>query len=384
MCTKTVSARLLFAPQLQRSHQPPNHIYQQELSCFSESRFRLGRVEGSSRQLKMQNPFLKLSQDADEVIAVTIAILQSKDGHYPRIDPPPPPTATAPSPSVKQVEKEVDNEHIKSLAKKLADAEDGQRIASIAFTKTRREMELLAARNSALEKELEAPRAEILNLKTEIETLNATVAKLEAELEQARSIIRVSADDSERMLAEKADTAATKEKCQEAIETAKKLSIQSEKRKEQRETMQKERDAALRERDVLQQELNASQEQSQSLRTQLSQAAASADEARVLLEQRAAEFKVCVRCVFKGAVHPILGTHPSNGLLLPLPSSPHHSVLPILSSSPRLHLLPPPSHSHSRNQPRKRQLVAARPPLGSRVPTLSTHAAPRLSVAGGT
>ena len=234
----------------------------------------------------------KLSADADEVVAATIAILQCINrNEVPCVlETQVIPSSVSSAPTGQPLLGHVDPEQIKIWEKKILDAEEGQKIAAISFAKARREMELLAAKNAALEKELEAPAAEISKLKQEIEKLNATITNLQAELEQAHAAARTV--DLDRQQSEKAELAAVREKCHEAIETAKKLSIQSEKRKEQRDAIQKERDSISQERDVLQKELAAIQEQLNALKLQLSLNTSAADGGRAELEQRVDELKV--------------------------------------------------------------------------------------------
>jgi chromosome segregation ATPase len=232
----------------------------------------------------------KLSQDADEVVAATIAILHcinhsetACDVNTQVIVAPP-----VPQPSVIHA---VDNEQVRIWEKKILDAEEGQKIAAISFAKARREMELLAAKNAILEKQLEAPAEEISKLKHEIEKLNSTITGLQADLKKAQEAAR--AIDADRQN-EKSELAAAKEKCHEAIETAKKLSIQSEKRKEQRDSTQKERDAVILERDALQKEIAAIKEQYQATRTSVSQSNVAIDEGRAAFEQRITDLKVLI------------------------------------------------------------------------------------------
>ena len=248
---------------------------------------------------KMLNALQKLSVDADEVVAATIAILHCLDNPNSRnlVNPEfnAQSVAVVP-PCTNQTQQDIcgDAELIKGLEKKILEAEEGQRIASISFGKARREMELLSARNSALEKELEESKTEVFRLGNEVSKLNATIAELQVELDKAR--VAAQANDPDALQAQKAELASTKEKCHEAIETAKKLRMLSEKRKEQRDLLQKERDAVIQERDALQKDLDLSREQSELLKAQSLHVSTAVDEGRSVLDQRIAALKVRFAC----------------------------------------------------------------------------------------
>ena len=219
----------------------------------------------------------KVVDDTDEVVAATVALFKGFSRGMPSV--------SASVPSVQddarttQLARDLETAQaqITDLKRRLESSEDAQKVATIAFTKTRREIEALASRNKFLEAELSkaqasAPTLELEALRSKSVELEQIVSSLQARLEEAQSATSrsceeakqageraaselaelqqklsamVSVDELNRERGEKAEREG------KATEMCKRLQAQSSKRKEERDTAVAQRDALLTERDAL-------------------------------------------------------------------------------------------------------------------------------------
>ncbi len=100
---------------------------------------------------------------------------------------------------VKAAREEMDamRQREKEMEERVINAEEGQKVAAAAFTKTRRDMEMFQARNAALEKEVEDLKA--VDLAGEVEKLKADLEQSRQEKEKFRSELELASAEKDRL-----------------------------------------------------------------------------------------------------------------------------------------------------------------------------------------